>query len=273
MNFAAIKHVRSEEELLSTKYMFMTNSDKFIPTVINNKYLKCVFSVSTDKTVNPTSLLGVSKSLMEENLSYFKKKNKKIFVSSVRFANVSFSNGSILKYAVDRINKKEIFGIPRIIKRFFITHREASSLCMKSLLERNNGHIIIPNNKVLNKKHLIKNVVIKILQLKKYKPNFIKKISSKNKNIKSKFPVLLTSPNNHGQKYFEEFSEVNEKIYPDIFDKTICKIKLKCKIKNLPTILKKISKFDKINKIKDYLFKNHNSYKIKKKVYKVSRTI
>ena len=70
---------------------------------------------------------------MEINLSKFRKSN--IFVSSVRFANVAFSNGSILKYVVDRVSRKKNFGVPKNIKRFFITHCEASSLCFKSLLK------------------------------------------------------------------------------------------------------------------------------------------
>ena len=78
LNFAAIKHVRSEEELISLKYMFLTNSKSFLPSKKN--YLKKFFSISTDKTVNPTSLLGISKTIMEKQLSKFKNKNKKIFV-------------------------------------------------------------------------------------------------------------------------------------------------------------------------------------------------
>ena len=103
LNFAALKHVRSEEELDSIKYMFLTNSKNFLPS--KSYKLKKVFSISTDKTVNPTSILGVTKHLMEANLNNFKKNNK-IFVSSVRFPNVSFSNGSILKYVVDRVKYK-----------------------------------------------------------------------------------------------------------------------------------------------------------------------
>jgi FlaA1/EpsC-like NDP-sugar epimerase len=108
LNFAAIKHVRSEENIQSIKYMFKTNSINFMPKKFKN--LKKIFSISTDKTVNPSSILGVSKYLMEMNLSKYKKKN--IFVSSVRFANVAFSNGSILKYVVDRIIQKKEFGVP-----------------------------------------------------------------------------------------------------------------------------------------------------------------
>lgn len=72
LNFSAIKHVRSEEELISLKYMLATNSKYFLP---NNKHkLKKVFSISTDKTVNPSSLLGISKTIMEKKLTKFKKK-------------------------------------------------------------------------------------------------------------------------------------------------------------------------------------------------------
>ena len=105
LNFAAIKHVRSEENIQSIKYMIKTNSINFIPKQLIN--LKKIFSISTDKSVNPSSILGVSKDLMEMNLSKFKKNN--IFVSSVRFANVAFSNGSILKYVVDRYKKKKFW--------------------------------------------------------------------------------------------------------------------------------------------------------------------
>jgi len=163
LNFAAIKHVRSEEELVSLKYMFLTNSKNVLP--LKKHYLKKVFSISTDKTVNPTSLLGVSKTLMEKKLSQFKQANKKTFVSSVRFANVSFSNGSILKYAIDRINKKKLFGVPKTIKRYFITHDEASSLCFKSLLKKNDKMILLPNDNILNKEYLIKDLITKILKI------------------------------------------------------------------------------------------------------------
>ena len=71
LNFAAIKHVRSEENIQSIKYMFKTNSINFIPKQLIN--LKKIFSISTDKSVNPSSILGVSKDLMEMNLSKFKK--------------------------------------------------------------------------------------------------------------------------------------------------------------------------------------------------------
>jgi len=270
LNFSAIKHVRSEEELISLKYMFLTNSQSFLPKKKN--FLKKVFSISTDKTVNPTSLLGISKTIMEKKLSKFKNKNKKIFVSSVRFANVSFSNGSILKYAVDRIENKKIFGIPSTIRRYFITHDEASSLCLKSLLKRNDNKVLIPNSNFLNKEHLIKDLIIKILKLNGFVPKFLNKIKYKNIKISKNYPILLTNPNNHGQKYFEEFHTNLEKLYSDKKDKSIIRVSLPSPI-NVDKILISIFKFKSINDVKKFLVKNFKSYNPPKDVIKVSRNL
>ena len=209
LNFAAVKHVRSEENLESIRYMIRTNSISFLPRK-KNKLIK-VFSVSTDKTVNPSSILGITKHLMELNLTKFLK-NKNLFVSSARFANVSFSNGSILKYVVDRILSNKPFGVPEKVKRFFITHEEASSLCYKALLKNNNKKIVVPNPKILNKDFLIVDLVKKISKYYRFKPRFNKKlIKSKNKN--KSLNILLTPHNSHGQKLIEELISKNEKIY------------------------------------------------------------
>ena len=270
LNFAAIKHVRSEEELISLKYMFLTNSKNFLP--IKKHYLKKIFSISTDKTVNPTSLLGISKTLMERQLSKFKKKNKGLFVSSVRFANVSFSNGSILKYVVDRVNEKKLFGIPKTIRRYFITHEEAGSLCLKSLLKRNDNMILLPKHDYLKKEYLIKDIVTKILKLNNYNPDYRNKIKDKNIKINKNYPILLTSPNTSGQKYYEEFYENSEKLFNDEEDKTISKINLPTS-NNINKILNNILSLNSINKMKIFLVKNFKSYKPPRNAIKVSRNL
>jgi len=269
LNFSAIKHVRSEEELISLKYMFATNSKYFLP---NKKHkLKKVFSISTDKTVNPSSLLGISKTIMEKKLTKFKKKNKNVFVSSVRFANVSFSNGSILKYVADRINNKQIFGVPKTIRRYFITHQEASSLCFKSLLKKNDSKILTPNDNYLKKDFLIKDLVKKILILNKYKPKFLSKVNQKIK-INKNYPVLLTKPNTHGQKYFEKFHEKSEKVYDDKDDATVSVVNLP-EEKNIDQILNYILRLESINKIKIFLMKKFKSYKPPSNIVKVSQNL
>jgi len=270
LNFAAIKHVRSEEELISLKYMFLTNSKNFLP--IKKHYLKKIFSISTDKTVNPTSLLGISKALMERQLSKFKKENKMLFVSSVRFANVGFSNGSVLKYVVDRVNKKKLFGIPKTIRRYFITHEEAGSLCLKSLLKRNDNMILLPKHDYLKKEYLIKDIVTKILKLNNYNPDYKDKIKDKNIKINKNYPILLTSPNTNGQKYYEEFYDNSEKLFNDKEDETISKINLPTS-NNINKILNNILNLNSINMMKGFLVKNFKSYKPPRNVIKVSQNL
>jgi len=270
LNFAAIKHVRSEEELISLKYMFLTNTQKILPA--KKFYLKKVFCISTDKTVDPTSLLGLSKKLMEKKLSKFKKNNKNTFVSSVRFANVSFSNGSILKYVVDRVHEKKIFGVPKNIKRYFITHDEATSLCFKSLLKKNDRMILASNENFLRKEYSIQSLTVKILKLNKYNPIFFNKIKNKNIKIEKNYPVLLTMPNNHGQKYYEKFYENSEKVFTNKMDRTISMVNLPV-ANNIDKVIDDLLKIKNIKKIKFFLMKNFKSYKPPSNVIKVSQSL
>ncbi len=267
LNFAAIKHVRSEENIQSIKYMFKTNSINFVPRKLMN--LKKIFSISTDKTANPSSILGVSKYLMEMNLSKYK--NKNIFVSSVRFANVAFSNGSILKYVVDRLIQKKEFGVPEKIKRFFITHSEASNLCFKSLLKRNNKKIVIPNSKTLNKDYLLTELVEKITKKFNFTPKFYKKNNIAN-NYSNKICYIILTSISDGQKPFEEFVSKKENILEDI-DKSICKVNLPAYDNRVKLILEKILNSNNIDKLKKYLSKEFKNYHPPKKYIKVSRTI
>jgi FlaA1/EpsC-like NDP-sugar epimerase len=203
-NFAAMKHVRSEEYLDSLKYMFKTNSEKFCPAKKN--YLKLFFSISSDKAVLPQSLLGVSKYFMEEKISNFSKKNRSVFLSTVRFANVCFSEGSYLKYVKERIEKKISFGLPINIKRYFITHEEAISLCFKAILKKNKNKILMPSDKVLNKEYSLSSLVKKLLDIYGYKIKYSKKVLSVKR---SSFPVVVIDNNLEGQKNYEEFYNRN----------------------------------------------------------------
>ena len=121
LNFAAVKHVRSEENLESIKYMLKTNVDSFCPQKKN--FLKVFFSISSDKSVYPYSLLGFSKYLMEKKLMYFSNKFPNLHVSTTRFANVAFSKGSYLEHVLNRIKNRLVFGVPMKVSRYFITKR------------------------------------------------------------------------------------------------------------------------------------------------------
>ena len=266
LNFAAVKHVRSEENLHSIHYMFMTNSKNFLPKKSKIANLKKIFSISTDKAVYPSSLLGVSKKIMEEKLYEIKKKNSKLFVSTTRFANVSFSNGSILKLIIDNLISKKDFGIPLNINRFFITHKEASSLCLKSLLKESNGHIIVPRHQILGKGKSIYDLCIKII--KNLNLNF--KILRK-KILVNNFCIYLEKRKIIGQKSFELLYEKNESVSILNKDFSVYKIKLKNQI-NLKKIFK-IEKFKNISKIKNFFKKHITSYKPLKSNLKISKNI
>ena len=268
-NFAALKHVRSEENFESISYMFKTNSFNFLPS--KKFQLKKVFSISTDKSCYPESILGISKKIMEQNLALFKIKNSDIHVSSTRFANVAFSKGSILEFAFKRINEKLPFGIPKNIKRYFINHREACNLCFKSILPQGNGKITIPSEKISVKEEYIYKVLEKLLRIKKTNYKFKKKV-----NIfkKGNLQIELKDQKSQGQKISETFKERDENFFIINSDKEILvipflsdKFKFKKKITN---IKKKIINSKSLNELNNLLKKNFKNYRPKNNSNKVS---
>jgi len=267
LNFAAVKHVRSEENLESIKYMFKTNSQKFCPS--KKCKLKTFFSVSSDKAVKPNSILGVSKYLMEQNLADFSTKFPNVFVSSARFANVAFSNGSYLEYIKNRIDQKITFGLPMKISRYFITVDEAISICLKSILKKNKNRIIIPSAKLIKENIKLETLVKEILNIYDYKIHFTNKILSVNSKY---FPVIPNHNNLEGQKNFEEFFDnKNEKPIEDNKD-SVTSITLKKK-KNTTNIMMKLAKLNSKYEIIKYLKKEILSFAPKKKFKIISQII
>ncbi len=229
LNFAAIKHVRSEENNYSLNYMFKTNSLSFL----NFKYSKnveSIFSISTDKVYKPTSMLGISKKLMEYVLTKIKEKNPKIDISSVRFTNVSFSNGSILKNIYDKILSNKIVGVPKNIQRYFITHEEAVSLCLKSFLNETRNVIIQPSDSYVNRAFDLKKLSLKIFSAMGVKV----KLKGKNKNI------VFQKKISQGQKLVEDLNEDSENYDYIKSDKSIKRVNF-FRLKNLNQILEKIN--------------------------------
>ena len=212
-NFAALKHVRSEENENSLEYMYMTNVLSFFNVKNKPRHLKLLFSISTDKAVNPVNCMGYSKKLMENKLYLISKKFKNLHVSSARFANVAFSRGSILENIVKRTINKEKFGVPKKIKRFFITHDEAVHLCLHAVLKRNHGKIILPSDKILYKQDLILDMCKKILKLFKYRSNFINSYKNKKIITGNTYNVLVTTNNIRGQKNEENFLTEKESYF------------------------------------------------------------
>ena len=143
INFAALKHVRSERDVFSLMRMIGTNV-AFIAELmedVERMRLKRVFSVSTDKTVRPTSLMGATKNLMEKVLFAH---SDRVAVSSARFVNVAFSDGSLLQSFVNRLENGHPLAGPSDVKRYFISHNEAGQLCLLACFLGDNRDIYFP---------------------------------------------------------------------------------------------------------------------------------
>ena len=271
LNFAAIKHVRSQENIDSIKYMFATNYENFFQMNYKSSHLKKIFCISTDKAAEPSSLMGISKLMMEQKLKSIQKKYKDISVSSARFANVSFSKGSILEHALESINRKNLFGIPANIKRYFITHDEAISICYQALLIKNDNSIIIPNKKILGKQIYIKEIVTKIFKIYKYKFLFVNKLKE-NMN-KNSYNVLLSNKQISGQKSEEILFSNYEKKHLETVNSTVNKLMLKNLININISNYSKIKKLNKINDIHKFISKLIKGYSYKKNQVAVSKIV
>ena len=152
-NLSALKHVRSEKDPFSL--MRMINVNILYPIKLlkyaENMGCKKIFCVSTDKATNPVNMMGASKLIMEIFLA---QSNCKVDISMARFANVAFSDGSLLHGFNQRILKKQPISAPNDVKRYFITPQESGELCLLSGLLGKNREIFFP--KMTEDLHLLK---------------------------------------------------------------------------------------------------------------------
>lgn len=140
-NFAALKHVRSERDPFSLMRMIETNA-LAVEDLLHHasRSGSRLFSVSTDKAVFPTSLMGATKRWMERVLAG----GAGAICTSARFANVAFSHGSLLNAILDRLSRREPIGAPNNVRRYFISHTEAAELCLLAGFFGHSGEIFVP---------------------------------------------------------------------------------------------------------------------------------
>ena len=142
-NFAAHKHVRSEKDQFSIEAMIENNVFKakaFLDLLLENKP-EHFFCVSTDKAANPVNVMGASKKLMEEVIMAY---SAEIPITTARFANVAFSNGSLLAGYIERMFKKQPISCPADVKRFFVSPEESGQICMLACMLGQSGEIFFP---------------------------------------------------------------------------------------------------------------------------------
>lgn len=209
LNLSALKHVRSEKDPFTLMRMIDVNIFNTIKTIkqsIENSTKK-YFCVSTDKAANPVNMMGASKRIME---LFLMRESQNISISTARFANVAFSDGSLLHGFNQRIQKKQPIVAPNDIKRYFVTPQESGELCLMSCLLGENRDIFFP--KLSENLHLITfaEIAKKYIKDLGYEP-FECKTEDEARGlittlpIENKWPCLFSKSDTTGEKDFEEF--------------------------------------------------------------------
>lgn len=214
LNLSALKHVRSEKDPFTLMRMIQVNvfnTDKTIQQSIK-KGVKKYFCVSTDKAANPVNMMGASKRIME---MFLMRRSTEIEISTARFANVAFSDGSLLHGFNQRIQKRQPIVAPNDIKRYFVVPQESGELCLMSCIFGKNRDIFFP--KLSEGLHLITFAEIAVNYMKQlgYEPyicsseeearEFFNKALSSQFTTHKYWPCLFAESDTTGEKDFEEF--------------------------------------------------------------------
>ncbi len=214
LNLSALKHVRSEKDPFTLMRMIDVNIFNTLKTINHSiqKGAKKYFCVSTDKATNPVSMMGASKRIME---MFLMQKGYEIPISTARFANVAFSDGSLLDGFNHRIQKQQPIVAPADIRRYFVIPKESGELCLMSCILGENRDIFFP--KLSEKLHMItfSQIAEKYLKQRGYTPYLCSSEDEARKLAKTlpqkrKWPCLFTESDTTGEKDFEEFYTKSE---------------------------------------------------------------
>ena len=220
-NFSAHKHVRSEKDKISVEALIKNNVFGAIKLLelCTKRPPKYLFSVSTDKAANPVNIMGASKSLMEKLIL---SRQNEFRVSTARFANVAFSNGSLLDGYTYRLNKKQPLSCPSDIKRLFVTPEQSGQICLLATFLGNSGNIFFPKLDFHNDQIYFKDITLDFLKQKGYEPYLAKsEEDAKSFDIDGhpkQYPVYFFKTNTSGEKTFEEFYTEEEEFNIEEFD-------------------------------------------------------
>src|SRR5436309_6161109 len=208
MNFAALKHVRSEKDLYSLLQMIDTNVVRqvsFIGWLERYGHTGRYFAVSTDKAANPTSLMGASKRLMEDVVF----SAPAAVVTSARFPNVAFSNGSLLQSFLLRLAKRQPLAVPRDTRRYFISAREAGEICLLAATAAPAGHVLVPRFDPETHLRPLELIAGQTLQHFGLEPVFYEDADEAGRHVeidrgRHGYPVLLTARDTSGETPYQE---------------------------------------------------------------------
>jgi FlaA1/EpsC-like NDP-sugar epimerase len=222
LNLSALKHVRSEKDPFTLMRMLQVNIFNTIKTLSlarasgANKY----FCVSTDKAANPVNMMGASKRIME---MFLMRESLTQTISMARFANVAFSDGSLLHGFNQRVNKRQPIAAPNDVRRYFVTPQESGELCLMSCLLGENRDIFFP--KLSEKLHLItfSEIAVRYLHQLGYEAyECCSEDEARDRAeeliAKKQWPCYFFKSDTTGEKDFEEFFTDNEDLDMNRFE-------------------------------------------------------
>ena len=214
-NLSAIKHVRSEKDVYSLIRMINTNvvfPDRFLRDI--PYALAKFFSVSSDKATNPANLMGASKMVMEDVLLQHSYRHP---ISSARFANVAFSDGSLPFGFLRRMDKKQPLSAPRDVRRYFISHEEAGQLCILSAGLGGNREVFFPRMEERLQAHTFSDIAVRMLEKLGYEPVVCASEEEARKRAKElissrRWPCFFFDSDTTGEKDLEEFHALEDRL-------------------------------------------------------------
>ncbi|MCP9236766.1 polysaccharide biosynthesis protein [Lewinella sp. JB7] len=216
-NFAAHKHVRSEKDHYSIEAMIDNN-------VLKARHLlelllayppKHFFCVSTDKAANPVNVMGASKKLMEELILAY---SDRIKISTARFANVAFSNGSLLFGFLERMMKEQPLSSPNDVKRYFVSPEESGQICLLACILGRSGEIFFPNLREEQMRTFSSIAVDFLREYGAYDPDYCdteqeaREKATQLTQRSTRYPVYFFGSSTSGEKPYEEFFTEGEAV-------------------------------------------------------------
>jgi len=222
LNIAAMKHVRSEKDAYSLMRMVKTNILDTIATLDYSRSVKAkkYFAVSTDKAKNPANLMGATKRIMEGML--FDAMQSETAVSTARFANVAFSDGSLLHGFRQRLIHRQPLSAPRDIRRYFVTGPESGCLCLASLVLGGHREIFFPKLDAGLSLLTFSDIAIRFLAANGYEAYEVAsedeaRARTEELIARRRWPCYFFNSDTSGEKPFEEFYSDTDDVENDRF--------------------------------------------------------
>ncbi|MGX0904615.1 FlaA1/EpsC-like NDP-sugar epimerase [Roseovarius sp. MBR-79] len=222
LNLSALKHVRSEKDPFTLMRLIEVNILNTIATLhaARDKGAAKYFCVSTDKAANPVNMMGASKRIME---MFLMRESLTMPISTARFANVAFSDGSLLHGFNQRFAKNQPISAPNDVRRYFVTPQESGELCLMSCMTGGNRDIFFPKlSEALNLTRF-SDIAVRYLHARGFEPHECATEDEARDRAAEliptgKWPVYFFASDTTGEKDFEEFFTEAETLDMDRFD-------------------------------------------------------